>query len=144
MTLEELVPKYKTCNKLKDSGWNAETYAIWHDRGFGRLLVRPRIHPVDIGEVYAPTAEETVNVLPETITGQLWEDEVEYELSFMKHTIGPGWISNYVFIDANGDKVYLCEDGAFTEGVLSKSLAESVALLLIWVIENGHYKINPS
>jgi len=88
MDLEKLVPLQNTCDKLKELGWNIETYLVWvkhnaFDEGSWKPEEANRYGYEGLEDrFYAPTASELGEVLPFLIKGKLWGG-MKWSLNFV-------------------------------------------------------------
>lgn len=119
MNLEDLVPLKETCQRLKDLGWKDETYLEWVPRVGRSSVVRP-CNKNNVTDSLAPTASELVEVLPLKIK----------DTRFYTYRYADLWCADY----ENADYIFSNEAGHV-------NLAESIALLIIWLAENKHLEL---
>jgi hypothetical protein len=130
MTLTELVPSLEVCQQLKRVGFPQDTALVWFFR-FDELnhysWVTPRIeeyNPIDDNHVAAPTAEEILKELPETI------DKMTLDVFGNADTWMVGW---YEYQHLRGKlRDWMREKHGEQPGIVMQPLAIVAALAYLW------------
>jgi len=133
MQLEELVPSLELCQRLKELGFpqdGSQFYWAFEWRQERELMHRSILTNVSYMNdeklpIAAPLADEILKLIPICIKDPI-HDASYHKIENM------GWCFSSYYIKL--EKPYILND---TRG---KTLADTLAKHLIWLIENGHVK----
>ena len=123
MNIENHVPQLETCRRLKEAGFEQDSYFGWHDAGAPpRYRVDPGVQGYET-YIAAPLLSESFDALPQT----LYCDEEGFPWQLAMAT-GPGYYEFFYRNDRTGEDRYRH---------MSDGSAEAAALLWLYLHEAG-------
>jgi len=146
MTSEEMVPDLELCERLKELGWERETYFIW--AGFkskvADLPEQVDVKPVFLFEEFcgpcdriaapAPTVSEMLDILPDAI----FIDDYTYTFK-MGHSHA-SYSHSQNFDRSDWKRLIAVDDDPNCDGSQDR-IQNILSRLIIWLVGNGHLKL---